>query len=424
MFEWRLVWARQRVVAAHRSLAAEAHLLGALSRALACWAQRAVEARRLALRASRAHARASLINLVTTIRSWHAAAMEGGRRAWAAERADSCRAFAQLSGAWRRWGRRAAHRVPEANSRALRARAALRSWERRAARRATRTDAASRAVAAFAARQRHTVALLRRGWGAWRTWSAAVHFVHDAPREPWEMEYEDSEDEDEAVGVEMGVAEALQDHVAGGGVRGGSRADGQAPLYEPAAADGLGAPAPAQTAERRRMWEELQRLRSLLDVEQRERRSATFLERLHLQQLRQQIELLGRKLSSNHAGGGGGGGGGGRGGGGDAAPLGVATGGPVGGARPAPAAGDHEQRLYSWHLRLENERARHAGLATELRYFARAMELEAPPDDVGGDTYSPARWVPPRARKVHVRSPVRVPLGGPTGFAARLNRGI
>ena len=103
--------------------------------------------------------------------------------------------------------------------------------------------------------------------------------------------------------------------------------------------------------------------------------------------------------------GGGGGGGGAAGGSVPSTPQPLPTAAP-----PPPLSGEHEQRLYHLHVRMESERARHAGLATELRYFAKAMDLEAPPDDLGGDVYSPAKWVPPRARKVAVNTPVRLPL--------------
>ena len=136
------------------------------------------------------------------------------------------------------------------------------------------------------------------------------------------------------------------------------------------------------------MWDELQLLRSQLDIEQQERRAASFMERMQFAQLRQATEMLRRSLLAGGVGG-------------ShpqlpgaaysyaaAAPNGVraahaAVGSPSAPATPAEAAASElrrQQQMYvgvaELHRRLHDEKARHAGFASELRSFARHMKID------------------------------------------------
>ena len=137
------------------------------------------------------------------------------------------------------------------------------------------------------------------------------------------------------------------------------------------------------------MWNELQRLRAELDKEQKERRASSFMERVHVAQLRQQTEMLRRSLLAPP--------------GTQGAPVlqpvlpaaqppyatvaGAMHGAPVQPPLTADGERKRQQTLFSGmaelHQRLQGERARNAGFATELRCFARNMDLEAhlDPDD-------------------------------------------
>ena len=104
------------------------------------------------------------------------------------------------------------------------------------------------------------------------------------------------------------------------------------------------------------MWTELQRLRSLMDVEQQERRASSFMERMQVAQLRQQTELLRRSLLM---------------------PAPAAHNAGLGSLSSSPLSMEqHYLEQLRLNERLQNEKARHIGLATELRDFARNMQLD------------------------------------------------
>lgn len=195
-------------------------------------------------------------------------------------------------------------------TRALRRRALTR-WSRYAASRTAHAAAAACAVAAFEARQRHRRRLLRRGFAVWSARVAAT-VTHSAEA---------------------------------------SCRDG--PAFAPEATIGS---APSVPADRERLWTELRQLRAQIDSDQNERRSAGFLERLQLAQLRQQHELLRRSMlvsQTPHAD--------------EAAASGMQLGGLAQTAAGPSAA--------SRHQRLVHEKARHAGFASALQHFARRMQL-------------------------------------------------
>ena len=133
------------------------------------------------------------------------------------------------------------------------------------------------------------------------------------------------------------------------------------------------APADGWEEERRWMWGELQRLRSLLDDEQKQRRASTFMERMQLAQLRQQTESLRRAIEHS----------GSRSGSAGASAAGADL---DGGALAGAGLRSGQQALYDGmaelQQRLQRERMRHAGFATELRSFARHMNLDPQDLDV------------------------------------------
>ena len=193
-------------------------------------------------------------------------------------------------------------------------RRAFKCWSRRTDARAVAAAAAACAVAAFATGQRHRQRLLRSSLSDWLGDKAVA--THVAAQE--------------ASGTQTEAAE-------------------EASTPQKAAAEREATELAAK--ERQRMWEELHHLRAQLDAAQYERRTSSFIERVHVAQLRQQTEMLRRSL--------------------------LAPRGPV--AAPAHELERQNELLREiaeLKERLQDESARHAGFEKELRSFASHMKLD------------------------------------------------
>ena len=234
-----------------------------------------------------------------------------------------------------------------------RVRTALRRWARRSAVEAQHAATAAGALAAFRTRQRYRATHLRRGWTSWVSWRLRRGAA-------------------KRVAASRVSAVLSPPHGVGSG---GRRADGErhsdsVPVVV-AGADG-----DRDDDERAQLWTELQKLRSQLDAEQQARRQLTFMERMHVAQLQKQTEALRRSLltpqrmggaEGSHAR--------------STVPLGLreAANEPARLAATRPPQEEVLRAMSEYHRRLGEERARHAGLATELRFFAKQMNLDATP---------------------------------------------
>ena len=213
---------------------------------------------------------------------------------------------------------------------------ALARWSRRTAARAANVAGAACAVAAFEAHRCHRQRGLRRGLTSWSQWCRS--------REARPRRSRRAEAADESFDA---AKEAVADDA------------------DPTEA--TGAPVGARPpADRKRLWDELRRLRAQIDDEQKERRAASFLERLQFAQLRQQHELLrralasGPTLSSGEA---------------DALLAAGMASRSSARARQHAEHEEHDDGAASLQRRLHDEKMRHIGFVNELQRFARHMQL-------------------------------------------------
>ena len=263
-------------------------------------------------------------------------------------------------------------------------------WSRKSAHRTAQAHAASCAVAEFAVTERHRERCLRRGVITWREKNASLRQSlqsfgllppdnrNEAPLPPQPL--------NNATAAALVPPASPSRSPVRLAVLARSVASGTSPiLAQPFDADGQGfgtpmRPTPSATAdapapgsmrapktpasaadERAYLWSELQRLRSQLDAEQKERRAASFMERVQVAHLRQQTEALRRSLLAHG------------GGGNPHSPPGS----PGGGGSMWQLRQQQEalHGMAELHKRLQEEKARHAGFASELVHFARKLNV-------------------------------------------------
>ncbi len=240
---------------------------------------------------------------------------------------------------------------------------AWRTWAHTAAARTEHADTAARAVASFAAWQRYRASQLRQGWARWHArWMATALRRHATRR---------------------------ADRVGGAGADARARAD---VAHASAVAD-----------EQTRLRSEMSQLRSELEnveaaVKLEGRKASSFLERMRAERERQVLEAqqqhrrptLLQPQTPN------------------VMPTALPTSGAIGGGALGSGAtwGAYQAQLKSaaeLHRRLETERQRYAGFATELRSFADRMHLHEDGTPTSAASVAP---VPPRG-------PLLAPAGPP-----------